>query len=81
MGFLNGESGGDRTLDNTIKSRVLYQLSYRLTRYAGKKKGELTDYPWIVKHLGKFFYIHGAKSGNRLLCGGWDGWLPPPSPP
>lgn len=26
-----GEPGGTRTLDHSIKSRMLYQLSYRLT--------------------------------------------------
>ncbi len=33
---MNGEPGGTRTHDHSIKSRMLYQLSYRLSLWRDK---------------------------------------------
>ena len=45
----NGELGGDRTHDNTIKSRVLYQLSYELSPKIRIARAQLTENPQLVK--------------------------------
>lgn len=57
-----GEAGGARTLDQRIKSPLLYQLSYRLTAYY------LTTYRFCLFCVDDALLVNVIRSAILALC-------------